>query len=80
MSGKLKACSSTLTWDEVTWVTLKVLGEIDAVEQGRKFLAFPNLTLISITEEVITKAQHLMEKYGLKPRDAIHAAACIETG
>ena len=79
-NGRLEAYSATLTWDEVTWVTLKVLGEVDAVEQGRKFLAFPNLTLVSITEEAITRAQHLMEKYRLKPRDAIHAATCIEAG
>ncbi|MBO3803219.1 MAG: type II toxin-antitoxin system VapC family toxin [Candidatus Brockarchaeota archaeon] len=79
-TGGLRGFTSTLTWDEVVWVTLKVLGHKDSLEQGQKFLGFPNLTLLSIDEATLTRAQKVMEKYDLKPRDALHAAAAIESG
>ena len=59
-TGELEAYTSTLTWDEVVWVVYKVMGYADSVEIGRKFLAFPNLRLISVSSEVIIEAQRLM--------------------
>lgn len=78
--GRLKAYTSTLTWDEVVWVTSKVLGFSDAINQGVKLLGFPNLGFIEVHETVIAKAQKLLEKYALKPRDAIHAASALQKG
>ena len=42
-NGELSAATSTLTWDEVVWVTTKLLGQTDAIDQGQKLLGFPNL-------------------------------------
>jgi predicted nucleic acid-binding protein len=78
--GKLEAWTSTLTWDEVVWVTSKTLGFSDAVNPGSKLLGFPNLRFIEVDETVVAKAQRLLEKYGLKPRDAIDLASALEKG
>jgi predicted nucleic acid-binding protein len=79
-TGELKGFTATLTWDELVWVTSKVLGSKDSQEQGKKFLGFPNLTLLSIDETTLARAQQVMVKYNLKPRDALHAAAAIRSG
>ena len=76
--GELPACTSTLTWDEVVWVVSKVMGKTEGVNQGQKLLGFPNLDFVSVDTNVITKAQNLIEKYNLKPRDSIHIASAIE--
>ena len=77
---RFSAYTSTLTWDEVTWVVLKIMGRTDSIEVGRKLLGFPNLRFIGVSEEVISKAQTLMEKYELNPRDAIHCSSALIRG
>ncbi len=47
------------------------------MKQGMIFLELPNLRMLYIDSEVIARAQALLESYGLKPRDAIHAASAI---
>ena len=79
-SGSLKAFTSTLTWDEVTWVTRRLFGPEKAAKQGASFLRLPNLRLLSVDLETMSRAQTLLEKYDLKPRDAIHAATAIRSG
>jgi predicted nucleic acid-binding protein len=66
-----------LTWDEVVWVTTKHLGRTDGLEQGQKLLGFPNLEFIKADEAIIAKAQTLMGKYNLSPRDSIHIASAL---
>ncbi len=78
--GKIVASTSLLTWDEVVWVVLKILGREDALMQGRKLLGFPKLQFIEVDEAIILKAQSLIESYNLKPRDAIHAASALLSG
>ena len=39
---------------------------------------FPNLRMFGIDSKTIDRAQVLIEKYDLKPRDAIHAASAIQ--
>ena len=75
--GELKAYTSTLTWDEVTWVVNKVLGREDGIHQGRKLLGFPNLEFINVDEGTLTLAQMLLDKYKLNPRDSIHIASAL---
>jgi len=79
-SKQMEGYTATLTWDEIVWVTTKLLGAKDGMEQGRKFLIFPNLTFVQIDSKVVTMAQKMMENYGLKPRDAIHASAALVSG
>ena len=76
-NGTLLASTSTLTWDEVVWVATKLLGKTDGIMQGQKLLGFPNLKFINVDEEVIAKAQALMGKYKLSPRDSIHIASAL---
>ena len=76
--GSVEACTATITWDEIVWVIRRMFGLKPSIELGRKFLEFPNLKLLSVKRSVILRAQRLMEKYKIKPRDAIHAATALE--
>jgi len=76
-SGELTAYTSTLTWDEVTWVVSKVLSRDDGIRQGKKLLGFPNLEFIDVDEGTLTVAQMLLDKYKLSPRDSIHIASAL---
>ena len=77
-NGKLSAFTSTLTWDEVVWVVSKVMGRNDAVSQGKKLLGFPNLEFVVADENVLARAQKLVERYKLSPRDSIHVASALQ--
>lgn len=76
-NGKLSACTSTLTWDEVVWVISKTMGRNEGINQGRKLLGFPNLEFVSVDENVLIHAQRLLDKYKLSPRDSIHVATAL---
>ena len=58
----------------------KIFGLKPSIELGRKFLEFPNLKLLNVKRSIVLRAQRLMEKYEIKPRDAIHAATALENG
>jgi predicted nucleic acid-binding protein len=75
---EVDAYTSLITWDEVAWAVRKVLGVEASLSQARKLLKFPNLKFLGVRKTTISKAQEIMERYGLKPRDAIHAATAME--
>jgi uncharacterized protein len=75
---KLSAFTSTLTWDEVVWVVSRVMGRSEGVIHGNKLLGFPNLQFVAADENVLTRAQTLLNKYKLSPRDSIHVASALE--
>lgn len=77
--GKIDGYTSTLTWDEVVWATRRFFGQDAAVAQGSVFLKAPNLRLLPVDTEVIFKAQEIAQKYGLKPRDCVHAATALKS-
>ncbi|MEM3697260.1 MAG: type II toxin-antitoxin system VapC family toxin [Candidatus Bathyarchaeia archaeon] len=76
--GTVEACTATITWDEIAWIIRKIFGFEPSAEESKKFLAFPNLKLLGVKKSTVFKAQEIMEKYKIKPRDAIHAAAALE--
>ena len=80
MNNEITAVTSYLTWDEFVHVARKLLGRDIAVMEGEKFLRFPNLTFIKVDGNVMSKAQELITKYNIKPRDAIHAASALVNG
>jgi len=41
-------------------------------------LSFPNLRLLGVKKSTVFRAQELVEKYRMRPRDAIHAAVALE--
>lgn len=77
VEGELKAATSSLTWDEIVWGIRKILDLEIAVRKGREFLEFPNLRILRVDEKTIKGAQKIVEKYKLKPRDAIHVSCAI---
>ena len=80
VEGSFVSATSSLTWDELVWVVKKFEGKEVAKEEGRKFISLPKLKILSVGESTLYAAQDLVAAYGLKPRDAIHAACCIENG
>lgn len=75
--GEIEAVTSSLTWDELVWVIKKSLGFDVAILEGRRFLEFPNVKIISADANVLYYAQKLVETYRIAPRDSIHAATAI---
>ncbi|MEK6848530.1 MAG: type II toxin-antitoxin system VapC family toxin [Nanoarchaeota archaeon] len=80
MSGKDKACTSYLTWDEVVYHLKKIFGRETAILKSKKLLRFPNIKFVDVDMIIIDKAHQLLEKYNLEPRDSIHAATAILLG
>lgn len=69
--------TSVLSWDEIVFVVGKFLGKDIAKSEGSKFFRLPNLEFADAKKDIILKAQKMVEKYNLKPRDAIHSATAI---
>jgi len=80
VNNKLNSYTSYLTWDEFMHVLVKKLGKEEAIKEGEKFLRFPNLVFLKADGNVIFRAQELISKYNLKPRDAIHVATALING
>ena len=74
----IQAYTSTLTWDEVSYVVEMIFGKTDSIEVGKRFLNFPFLRFIPVDDEIIRRSQVIREKYNLKPRDSIHLSCAIE--
>jgi predicted nucleic acid-binding protein len=70
--------TSTLTWEEFTWIIKVNLGKEVAIKKGKEFLIFPNLIIKNVTISTINRAQDLISKYNIRPKVAIHAACALE--
>ncbi len=69
--------TSVLSWDEIVFVVQKFLGRDLALREGKRFFNLPNIEFIEVRKEIILRAQKLIEKYRIKPRDAIHSATAV---
>jgi predicted nucleic acid-binding protein len=78
--GAQKVSTATLTWDEVVYAVRRFLGPEDSINKGQELLAFPNLTWLRVDLHVLRRAADLYRSLPMRPRDAIHAAAAMETG
>jgi predicted nucleic acid-binding protein len=74
----IQAYTSTLTWDEISYVVERIFGKTDSIEVGKRFLNFPFLRFIPVDDEIIRRRQVIWEKYNLKPRDSIHLSCASE--
>ncbi len=72
-----KFITSALTYDEVFWIIQKNMGKSAAIQACQLFIENNNLQVLDINRLVLFEASHLIEKYNLKPRDALHAATMI---
>ena len=79
-NGLVGGFTSTITWDEVVYTVKKTLGKELSKEEGKKFLRLPKLNIIKLDIAILSKAQELIEKYSIDPRDAIHAATALVNG
>ena len=75
--GRVTACTSVLTFDEVFWHLKKILGFEKTLIAIENFLTFPNLKFLDVTAVTIVEAFSLIKKYKVQPRDAIHAACAL---
>ncbi len=73
VNGK-QAVTSVLALDEVMWVLIrnKKQGQMRAVIE--EIYAMPNLVVKEVPALTALTTLDMMERYGLKPRDAFHAA------
>jgi len=78
--GKVRATSSILAWDEVVWVTWKLLGRERAFKVGSVVIRLKDVRFVDVSRKTILKAEEICQKYELRPRDAIHAATAILEG
>ncbi len=76
--GKIAACTASLTYDEVVWKTRLERGIEASREAGKTFLTLRNIEIISVDNLILNRTQELIERYSIKPRDAIHAATSIQ--
>ena len=76
-AGREKAFTSTLTFDEVVWKVLQIRNFDDALAIGNSFIEMPNLVLLDVNANTISKSLDLMRLYRLCPRDSIHAASAL---
>ena len=74
---KIQAYTSIITWDEVVYAIWKKKGREKALEEGKIFLTLPNINFLNTNRNTVAKAQEIIEKYNLKPRDAIHVASAL---
>jgi len=75
--GKEEAATCALSVDEIIWIVGKHRSREDALAAGRAFLSVPNLKILPVNQDAILSALTLMRRYGLDPRDAIHAATAV---
>lgn len=78
LEGKKEALTSSLALDEVMWVLRKNNRNVLIRKVIEDIYAFPHLQVVGVSSLVPLRALQSMEKYGLKPRDAFHAAVMEE--
>lgn len=76
-AGRERAFTSALTFDEVVWKVSQIRNFDDALAIGNSFIEMPNLVLLDVNANIISKSLDLMRLYRLYPRDSIHAASAL---
>ena len=76
--GEVEGVTSALTIDEIVWTLLGLKKDRElARTQGLRFLELMNLDVVPVSKEEVSAALHLMKKYPLRPRDAIHVTVAL---
>lgn len=78
--GKHSAVTSSLTIDEILWVLVRNKKTELVSEVIDDIYLMPNLTILPTSASAPKNAVRYMQKYELKPRDAIHLAVMEEHG
>jgi len=76
--GKEQYYTSLITIDELIWAAIKQkIDRKTAVKQGILMHKLP-IHFIPLITSISLRALDLMQRYNISPRDAIHAASCME--
>jgi predicted nucleic acid-binding protein len=74
----LNSVTSILVIDEVIWILRKVLKDYDrSIELCEQLLRISNLKILSVTLKELTIALGFMQRYRIKPHDALHIACML---
>ena len=76
--GKFKGITNVLAVDEVVWKIKKEIDYPSAISIGRAMFDLINLEIVDVTSRTVKEAFDFMEKYKIRPRDAIHVASMLE--
>ncbi len=76
--GKIDAVTASLTWDEVVYAFRRLAGEKESLRAGKVLLRMSFIRFVPVDFSVCEQAQRIAEKYGILPRDAIHAALALK--
>jgi len=82
---EIAACTSWLTWDEVTWIAGRPSKGCPfdvrrAATAGQLLMELAGLAFLPVDEMVIRKAQELLTSSScLRPRDSIHASSALKS-
>lgn len=77
---QINAFTSVLTWDEVIYSLKKHVPIDELMRQSKEFFKFPNLVFLDANFKILKKAEEILFKYNLGPRDAIHVATALNNG
>jgi len=76
--GKEIFYTSLITVDELIWAVMKrKIDRNTAIKQGLLLHQLP-IKFVPLITSISLKALDLMQAYQISPRDALHAASCIE--
>ncbi len=78
VEGKHSTVTSSLTLDEILWVLVRNNRRELIEEAIDDIYHMPNLTVVATSAAAPKIAVKYMQKYNLKPRDAIHLAVMEE--
>jgi len=81
VTGETACATASVTLDEVVWITSHQVSREKGREVGKRMLNLPNLKILDVRAVDLVLAFRMMELHDhLKPRDAIHAAVCLNAG
>lgn len=75
---KFDGLTSVLTVDEVVWSIRKTCDIGISVKVGKNMFELQNLKFANVYSSTVLNSFEFTERYGLKPRDAIHVASMLE--
>ena len=78
VGGKENAITSSLALDEIMWVLIRGGKQHLLRTAVEGIYSMPNLDVLEVSSTAPLLALDFIERYGLKPRDAFHAAVMKE--
>ncbi len=76
--GKEIAYTSLITIDELIWAVIRKKGDRKtAIQQGLRLHQLP-IRFVPLITSISLRSLNLMQRHQINPRDALHAASCIE--